>query len=99
MEAGLWFPSLDHFFIATFLRAERVRADARALTRRERGDILMARKMYREAIDVYKEGPLDSAVIWNKIGIAYHQMTADRRSQAMLPKSHQAQSAVLRGDQ
>jgi tetratricopeptide (TPR) repeat protein len=44
------------------------------LTSEQRGDILMARKMYREAIDVYKEGPLDSAVIWNKIGIAYHQL-------------------------
>jgi len=40
----------------------------------QRADILMARKMYREAVDVYKEGPLDSAIIWNKIGIAYHQM-------------------------
>jgi tetratricopeptide (TPR) repeat protein len=39
-----------------------------------RADILMARKMYREAAEVYREGPLDSAVIWNKIGIAYHQM-------------------------
>ena len=39
-----------------------------------RADILMARKMYREAIEVYKEAPLDSAIIWNKIGIAYHQM-------------------------
>jgi tetratricopeptide (TPR) repeat protein len=39
-----------------------------------RADILMARKMYREAAEVYKEGPLDSAIIWNKIGIAYHQM-------------------------
>src|SRR6266849_1139983 len=44
------------------------------LTAEQRGDILMARKMYRESIDVYKEGPLESAVIWNKIGIAYHQM-------------------------
>src|SRR5258707_7428026 len=40
----------------------------------QRADILMARKMYREAVDVYKEGPLESAIIWNKIGIAYHQM-------------------------
>src|SRR5579864_706718 len=44
------------------------------LTAEQRADILMARKMYREAIDVYREGPLDSAVTWNKIGIAYHQM-------------------------
>jgi tetratricopeptide (TPR) repeat protein len=40
----------------------------------QRADILMARKMYREAVEVYKEGPLDSPIIWNKIGIAYHQM-------------------------
>src|SRR6266571_152577 len=45
-----------------------------SLTAEQRADILMARKMYREAAEVYKEGPLDSAIIWNKIGIAYHQM-------------------------
>jgi len=39
-----------------------------------RGDILMARKMYREAIDMYRQGPSDSAVIANKIGIAFHQL-------------------------
>jgi len=44
------------------------------LNAEQRADILMARKMYREAVDVYKEAPLDSAIIWNKIGIAYHQM-------------------------
>lgn len=38
-----------------------------------RGDILMAKKMYREAIDMYRELP-PSAVRENKIGIAYHQM-------------------------
>jgi tetratricopeptide (TPR) repeat protein len=45
-----------------------------ALGAEQRGDILMAKKMYREAIEVYREGSLDSAVLWNKIGIAYHQM-------------------------
>ena len=44
------------------------------LNAEQRGDILMARKMYREAIDVYKEGDLTSAIIWNKLGIAYHQL-------------------------
>ena len=39
-----------------------------------RGDILMAKKMYREAIEMYKTGPSDSAVLANKIGIAYHQL-------------------------
>jgi tetratricopeptide (TPR) repeat protein len=40
----------------------------------KRGDILMARKMYREAAETYKESKPDSALIQNKIGIAYHQM-------------------------
>jgi tetratricopeptide (TPR) repeat protein len=38
-----------------------------------RGDIYMARKMYREAIDMYRQGPA-TAVLTNKIGIAFHQM-------------------------
>ncbi len=45
-----------------------------AMSPERRGDILMARKMYREAAEAYREGPQDSAIIWNKIGIAYHQM-------------------------
>jgi tetratricopeptide (TPR) repeat protein len=44
------------------------------LTPEMRGDILMARKMYREAIDAYREASTDSAVIMNKLGIAFHQM-------------------------
>jgi tetratricopeptide (TPR) repeat protein len=39
-----------------------------------RGDIFMARKMYREAIEAYREGPKNSAILLNKTGIAYHQM-------------------------
>ncbi len=34
----------------------------------------MARKMYRDAIDMYRQEPDDSAVIANKIGIAFHQL-------------------------
>ncbi len=40
----------------------------------QRGDILMARKMYREAIETYREGIRNVAVLYNKIGIAYHQL-------------------------
>jgi tetratricopeptide (TPR) repeat protein len=47
-----------------------------SLTPEMRGDILMARKMFREAAETYQEGPPDSAVLANKIGIAYHQMLA-----------------------
>ena len=39
-----------------------------------RGDIFMARKMYREAIDAFKQGSPTDPVMWNKTGIAYHQM-------------------------
>jgi tetratricopeptide (TPR) repeat protein len=45
------------------------------LTPEGRGDVFMARKMYREAIESYERAPQDSAVVWNKLGIAYHQMT------------------------
>lgn len=39
-----------------------------------RGDVFMARKMYREAIDTYMEGSKTAALTWNKVGIAYHQL-------------------------
>src|SRR5215204_5864875 len=44
------------------------------LTPETRGDIFMARKMYREAIDTFREGSQKDPVLKNKIGIAYHQM-------------------------
>ena len=45
-----------------------------ALTPEVRGDIMMARKMYREALDFYKPGAENNAVLANKAGIAYHQL-------------------------
>ncbi len=52
-----------------------VLAPAKAdLTPEARGDILMARKMFREAIDVYTLGADSNAILSNKLGIAYHQM-------------------------
>jgi tetratricopeptide (TPR) repeat protein len=44
------------------------------LTNELRGDIYMARKMYREAIDMYRLGSPDSPILVNKIGIAFHQL-------------------------
>jgi len=49
-------------------------APTRVLTAEERGDIMMARKMYREAIEVFESDPQKSAILYNKIGIAYHQL-------------------------
>jgi tetratricopeptide (TPR) repeat protein len=45
------------------------------LTPEKRADIFMARKMYREAIDVYKSIKPATPLILNKLGIAYHQMS------------------------
>jgi tetratricopeptide (TPR) repeat protein len=47
---------------------------AAKVTPEERGDIYMARKMYREAIDAYMSATPVSAVLWDKIGISYHQL-------------------------
>jgi tetratricopeptide (TPR) repeat protein len=47
---------------------------ASKLTPEQRGDVFMARKMFREAIDAYREGPQTVPITWNKIGIAYHQL-------------------------
>jgi tetratricopeptide (TPR) repeat protein len=44
------------------------------LSSEQQGDLYMARKMFRDAIDAYREGPQNSPVTWNKIGIAYHQL-------------------------
>jgi tetratricopeptide (TPR) repeat protein len=44
------------------------------LSPEDRGDLYMVRKMYREAIEAYRSVGQNSAVLWNKIGIAYHQL-------------------------
>ena len=44
------------------------------LSAEARGDIFMARKMYREAIDMYLQIKPPSHIVYNKIGISYHQM-------------------------
>ncbi|MFT4114387.1 tetratricopeptide repeat protein [Silvibacterium sp.] len=40
------------------------------------GDLLMVRHQYSLAIDAYRRGPHESAVIWNKMGVAYQHMYA-----------------------
>src|ERR1700694_5515664 len=81
LALGFWL-SATVFAQNPLLDASKAPAEPRAtgpaelpvLTPEKRADILMARKMYREAAETYKEGPLHSALIQNKIGIAYHQM-------------------------
>jgi tetratricopeptide (TPR) repeat protein len=52
-----------------------------------RGDVFMARKMYREAIDVYKEIQPPTAITLNKTGIAYHQLQDLNTAQKYYEKS------------
>ncbi len=62
------------FAAGAFAPQEPATGAARELTPEARGDIFMARKMYREAIDMYREAP-ETHVRANKMGIAFHQMT------------------------
>ena len=50
-------------------------AVSQTLPPEERGDLLMARQEYAAAIDAYSLAP-KNAVVWNKIGIAYHHLAA-----------------------
>lgn len=45
------------------------------LTQETRGDLLMIHHQYLEAIDAYRKAE-PSAVVWNKLGIAYHHVYA-----------------------
>jgi len=45
-----------------------------AVTPEMRGDIYMARKMYREAIETYTGIAGDNPIVWNKMGIAWNQL-------------------------
>lgn len=45
------------------------------LSPEERGDLYMARKMYREAAEMYSKNAGKSALMWDKAGIAYQQLS------------------------
>jgi tetratricopeptide (TPR) repeat protein len=51
-------------------------ATSQSLSPETRGDVLMARRNYLAAINAYELAPRDSAVVWTKIGIAYHHLSA-----------------------
>lgn len=59
---------------APVLSPKAVAANNPDLTNQERGDIMMARKMYRDAIDFYKLEADDDPIMANKTGMAYHQL-------------------------
>jgi len=45
------------------------------------GDLLMVHQRYLAALDAYRQAPIESAVIWNKMGIANHHMFNLREAQ------------------
>lgn len=51
-------------------------APAAALSPEIEGDLLMVHRSYAAAIEAYQRDNQRSAVIWNKIGVAYHHMFA-----------------------
>ena len=67
-------PNVYSILGLVLLAAERIRPGKTCPHAETRGDIYMARKMYREAIDTFREGSAKDPVLLNKIGIAYHQM-------------------------
>lgn len=71
-------PPVPAPFTDTKTAAAAVEAQSRSkpeLAAEMRGDIAMARKEYRQAIDHYKSVQPGTYVTYNKIGIAYHQLT------------------------
>src|SRR5712692_5342407 len=60
------------------------------LSPERRGDIFMARKMYREALETYGEAlraEPKSAVLYNKIGIGHHQQLQLQQAQRFYERS------------
>ena len=79
--------------------ADSAPAQPAELTLEQRGDLYMARKMYREAVEVYQKAlPQGKGfVISNKIGIAYHQMQDFRAAKKSYDRVAEAESQVRGG--
>jgi len=74
-------PAAQAFTESRVNTAPAAKPAAPALSPEMRGDIFMARKMYREAVEVYSSGAKSSAVLANKTGIAWHQLLDLRQAQ------------------
>ena len=85
MRAPWYFRLFALFFLLGFFPLFAVAEDAitiptnptfTALSPEVRGDLLMARGQYSAALDVYQHSSPQSAVLCNKMGIAYHHLFA-----------------------
>src|SRR5260370_33271955 len=56
-------------------RAAQVEAPKPALTAEARSDILMARKMHREALGAFRGGAPEDGVLRHKMRLRHHQLT------------------------
>lgn len=54
-----------------------------------RADVLMARGQYQAAVTAYEQAPLDSASVWNKMGIAYEMIFDNKAARRCYDKAHQ----------
>jgi tetratricopeptide (TPR) repeat protein len=57
------------------VRSQQTISTTPAISPETRGDVLTIREQYGPAIEAYRSGNLNSAVIWNKIGIAYQHLS------------------------
>lgn len=62
-------------------------AQVNTLSPEDRGDLFMARKMFREAADMYRENAGKSAVMWDKTGIAYQELGNTRLARKAYERS------------
>lgn len=71
--SGIFFVLIGGAATASALASQDPAPQAKVLSFEDRGDIFGVRKMYREAIEAYKQVTPATAVVLNKIGIAYQQ--------------------------
>jgi tetratricopeptide (TPR) repeat protein len=71
--SGIFFVLIGGAAVASAMASQDPAPPAKALSFEDRGDIFGVRKMYREAIEAYKQVTPPTAIVLNKIGIAYQQ--------------------------
>lgn len=71
------------------VRSQQTISTTPAITPEMRGDLFTIRAQYGLAIDAYRSGDLNSAVIWNKIGIAYQHLSDYKNAERAYHKALQ----------
>lgn len=74
--ASYGFGQQDHPSAQNISLASPSRLDIYSVTPETLGDLMMIHQRYLAAIEAYQRAPHDSAVVWNKLGIAYQHMYA-----------------------